>query len=143
MHDLAPAQIPMIYNPVPKDVTVVFVPGIYNELFDTEIFAKGLRALREQFGLRVLYADVDGRCSSGINSQKILERLKQDTQDRLDRGYPRPRYLMLGYSKGGVDSTEMLLLDEAFTRSQILGLDRLHPLIKEPVFWKWRTCLLH
>ena len=121
-HGISPATTPLIYNPMPKDVTVVFVPGIYNELFDTEIFSRGLSAIQGQLGLRVLYTDVDGRCSTSHNALDIVARLKQDTDDRLARGYEKPRYLILGYSKGGVDATEALLLDEEFTRSQILGL---------------------
>jgi hypothetical protein len=119
---LYPATFPLLYNPPSQDITIVYVPGIYNELFDTEIFSRGLRALQENLGLRVLYAEVDGRCSSAINSQKILSRLKEDTKARRDRGYATPRYLILGYSKGGVDSLEMLLLDPNFTRTQIAGL---------------------
>lgn len=120
--ELYPASFPLLYNPVPKDVTVVYVPGIYNELFDTEIFAKGLRGLGLDLGLRVLYVDVDGRCSSEHNSKMIYDQLQEDTRKRVARGYSTPKYLILGYSKGGVDSTEALLLDPKFTRSQILGL---------------------
>ncbi|MBC7692088.1 MAG: DUF3047 domain-containing protein [Methylotenera sp.] len=121
-HDISPASLPLIYNSVPKDLTVVFVPGVYNELFDKEIFAKGLRSLRDELGLRVIYADVDGRCSSEINSQQILDLMKKDASNRMQRGYSKPKYLILGYSKGGVDSTQALLLDESFTRSSIAGL---------------------
>ncbi len=119
---VAPATIPLLYNPAPDDVTVVYVPGIYNELFDHEIFSRGLRAIRERLGVRTLYADVDGRCSSGRNALEIVDLLRRDTRRRFERGYPRPRYLLLGYSKGGVDATEALLVDTALTRSQIAGL---------------------
>lgn len=119
---VAPATVPLLYNPAPDDVTVVYVPGIYNELFDHEIFSRGLRAIRERLGVRTLYADVDGRCSSGRNALEIVELLRRDTRRRLERGYPRPRYLLLGYSKGGVDATEALLVDTLLTRSQIAGL---------------------
>ena len=125
IHDLSPVTFPRIYDPnlsKMANLTVVFVPGIYNELFDHEIFSKGLRSLQENLGVRVLYVDVDGRCDSGTNAQMILSQLKADTQLRHDRGYVTPRYMILGYSKGAVDVTEALLLDENFTRNQILGL---------------------
>lgn len=119
---VAPATVPLVYNPLPDDVTVVYVPGIYNELFDREIWSRGLRAVRERLGVRTLYADVDGRCASAYNAERLVALLRADTRRRLERGYARPRYVVLGYSKGGVDATEALLLDTAFTRAQIAGL---------------------
>ncbi len=121
-HKLWPAPTPLFYNPVTQSTTVVFIPGTYNELFDQEIFARGLRSLRETLGARAIYADVDGRCSTEINAKALLTFLKQDSQQRIARGYALPRYLIVGYSKGAVDATELLLLEKAFTRSQILGL---------------------
>jgi hypothetical protein len=122
LSSLSPATFPLLYNPASQEITVVFIPGIYNELFDTEIFSRGLRALREQLGLRVIYAPVDGRCSSRFNSRVLYQFLKEDTVQRMNRGHVKPHYVLLGYSKGGVDATEALLVDRSFTRSQILAL---------------------
>lgn len=124
VHKLAPAPVPVFYDELnpPEDLAFVFVPGIYNELFDQEIFARGLRALQENMNVRVIYADVDGRCGSGTNAKKILERLKLDTKQRLSRGYALPRYILAGYSKGGVDLAQMLLLDTSFSKQQVQAL---------------------
>lgn len=121
---LSPAPVAPFYDHpmIPSDLALVFVPGIYNELFDKEIFARGLRALEQNFNVRTLYVDVDGRCGSDINSKQILEALKEDQRSRLERGYPSPRYIIFGYSKGGVDATEMLLLDTNFSKEHVQAL---------------------
>ena len=117
-----PAAIPMLYDPELSDITVVLVPGIYGELFDGELWQRGLRAVRERLGVRTMSVRVDGRCSSAINATTLLRGLRDDTRRRLERGYARPRYLLIGYSKGGVDATEALLADSAFAHQQVAAL---------------------
>ncbi len=117
-----PAVIPLLYDPDLSNVTVVLVPGIYGELFDGELWQRGLRAVRERLGVRTLSVRVDGRCSSAINATTLLRGLRDDTRRRLERGYAKPRYLLVGYSKGGIDATEALLADSAFAHAQVAAL---------------------
>lgn len=117
-----PARMPLLYDPDLGDVTVVYVPGIYTELFDQEIWSRGLRAVRDRLGVRTLTIPVDGRCGARVNSAQIVTALREDTERRRLRGYTRPRYLILGYSKGGVDATEALLVAPHLARSQIAAL---------------------
>ncbi len=117
-----PATIPLMYNPDLSGITVVLVPGIYGELFDGELWQRGLRSVRERLGARTVSLRVDGRCSSAINARSLLRGLRDDTRRRLERGYPKPRYLLVGYSKGGIDATEALLADSAFARDQVAAL---------------------
>lgn len=117
-----PATIPLLYDPDLSDVTVVLAPGIYGELFDGELWQRGMRSVRERLGVRTFTARMDGRCSSGINAVALRSALRDDTRRRLERGYAKPRYVLIGYSKGGVDATEMLLADSAFARDQVVAL---------------------
>ncbi|MBL0173045.1 MAG: DUF3047 domain-containing protein [Gemmatimonadaceae bacterium] len=117
-----PAAIPLLYDPELSGITVVLVPGIYGELFDGEIWQRGLHAVRERLGVRTMSVRVDGRCSSTINASTLLRGLRDDTRRRIERGYARPRYLLIGYSKGGVDATEALLADSVFAHQQVAAL---------------------
>lgn len=116
------ATVPMLYDAPPADLAIVYVPGIFGELFDDEIWRRGLRALREQLGARVIPAGTDGRCSATDNATRLLATLHRDTRHRLERGYARPRYLIVGYSKGGVDAAEALARDTTLADSQIVAL---------------------
>ena len=117
-----PATIPLLYDPALSDITVVLVPGIYGELFDGELWQRGLRSVRERLGVRTMTVNVDGRCSSAINATALLSGLRDDTRRRLERGYARPRYLLIGYSKGGVDAMDALLADSVLAHQQVAAL---------------------
>lgn len=117
-----PATIPLLYNPDLRNVTVVLIPGIYGELFDGELWQRGLHSVRDKLGVRTLTVHADGRCSATRNAVTIRQALRDDTKRRLDRGYTRPRYLLVGYSKGGIDATEALLGDSVFAREQVDAL---------------------
>jgi hypothetical protein len=117
-----PAQPALLYDRDVSATTLVYVPGIYGELFDGEIWSRGLRGVRERLAMRTLTVPVDGRCSAPVNGRRIVEALHADTRRRLERGHPRPRYLIVGYSKGGVDATEALLMDRGLAREQVSAL---------------------
>lgn len=117
-----PAPIPLLYDPELSDVTVVLIPGIYGELFDGELWQRGMRSVRERLGVRAMSVRADGRCSSAINARTLQSALRDDTRRRLERGYARPRYLLVGYSKGGIDATEMLLADSLLAQEQVAAL---------------------
>jgi triacylglycerol esterase/lipase EstA (alpha/beta hydrolase family) len=117
-----PATVPLLYDPSIGDVAVVLIPGIYGELFDQEIWTRGMRAVHDRLGLRTFTIPVDGRCSSGLNAARIVSALHDDTRRRLVRGYTTPRYLLVGYSKGGIDATEALLLDRRLASEQVAAL---------------------
>ncbi len=117
-----PSTIPLLYDPHLSDVTVVLVPGIYGELFDHELWTRGLHAVHDKLGVRTVTVGADGRCSAAINAVTVLRALTSDTRRRVERGYTRPRYLLIGYSKGGIDATRALLADSAFAHAQIAAL---------------------
>lgn len=110
VRSVQPLVFPLFYNPRLNGITVVYIPGIYGELFDAEIWSRGMKSVRERLGARTLSLPIDGRCRSEINARDIVAALRADTKRRLERGYARPQYLLLGYSKGGIDATQALLL---------------------------------
>ncbi|WP_434478864.1 hypothetical protein [Gemmatimonas sp.] len=116
------ATVPLLYDAPLRDVTVVYAPGIFGELFDREIWQRAVRSVRERLGVRIVNAGTDGRCSARDNATMLLSTLKRDTERRLSRGYPTPRYLIIGYSKGGVDASEALLRDHALAEQQVIAL---------------------
>jgi len=123
--DLYPEKIKLYYgekNNAKKNLTIVYVPGIYSSIFDGEIFQMGLDSLTNDLGVRVITAPVFSACSSRYNGKIILDFIKEDMSYLKARGRSEQDYLILGYSKGGVDSLSALLLDKKFTREKILGL---------------------
>lgn len=125
VEQVAPTQIPWLYNPGLKPMmgtTLVYVPGIYSDLFDGEIFREGLDALVHRFGLRVITAPVSSACSSSYNGGLIGEFLREDLQKQLALGRSAPRYFILGYSKGGMDALHAFVQDPNFVRERVQGL---------------------
>ena len=116
------ARVPTLYDRDLPDLAIVYVPGIFGELFDDEIWRRGLRSVRERLGLRIITANTDGRCSAADNATQLLRQLRDDTRRRVARGYAVPRYVIVGYSKGGVDATEALVRDTALAMQQVAAL---------------------
>ncbi len=117
-----PTPLTKIYNDKLKDVTIVYISGIYNSIFDKEIFSLGLNALSDELGLRVIQPPVESLCASDYNSEIIAQFLKEDTISRQQKGLTPQKYLLLGYSKGGVDALHFILNNAKFTSESILGL---------------------
>jgi hypothetical protein len=125
--ELAPTSFPVFY-PAHKEkvdlehLTIVYVPGIFNDIFNNEIFGQGLAALKNNMGLRVISPPVQSNCAASFNGKIMMDYLKQDVQYRADRGLSQQKYFIIGYSKGGVDSMNAFLEDQEFVKQKILGL---------------------
>lgn len=117
-----PTPLTKIYNQKLEDLTIVYVPGIYNSIFDKEIFSLGLNALRDDLGLRVIQPPVESTCSSEINADIILDYLRQDFKARTQRGHAAPRYLFISYSKGAVDTLHAFLKSPNFISGYVKGM---------------------
>ena len=81
----------------------------------SSLWRRGIRAVRERLGVRAMSVRVDGRCSAAYNAVA----LRDDTRRGRERGYEQPRYLLLGYSKGGIDATQALLADSAWAKRRL------------------------
>ncbi len=122
-HRIEPEVPPLFYpTSIASDVAVVLVPGIYDELFDGELWQRGLKAVHDRLGVRTFTVPVDGRCSAEHNAPVLRNALRADMQRRRARGYGSSRYLLIGYSKGGVDATEMLRADSGFAHDHVAAL---------------------
>lgn len=117
-----PTPLEKLYNNKIKTTTIVYVPGIYNSLFDKEIFHLGLAALKEDLGLRVISPPVESICAADYNGDIILNYLKTDRRQRLERGFPEPSYMILGYSKGTIDVLHAMTKEPAFFSKHVHSL---------------------
>lgn len=122
--ELYPVKFDLLREPVlpESNVTFVYVPGIYNSLFDDEIFRSGLEHLKNQWGLRILSPKTFSTCSSPVNGKIILDEMKKDFESQVNLGRAPPSYFVLGYSKGGVDSLHGFTLDPQFVSEHVHGL---------------------
>ncbi len=116
---LYPTPIAELYPADLKNTTIVYIPGVYNSIFDKEIFSLGLAAIREELGLRVISPPVESTCSSEFNARIILNYLKEDQRLEKERGNKEPSYLFLGYSKGAVDGLHALVKAPEFASLNI------------------------
>lgn len=119
---ISPQPLNLIYTKSPEKLTVVYVPGTYNGIFDQEIFSLGLLTLKEDLGLRVLKAPMLSACSSEVNGDILLRFLKEDQLRFTERKESPPKYLLWGYSKGTVDALYALIKDKDFALKNIKGL---------------------
>lgn len=117
-----PTALTKIYNQKLEDLTIVYVPGIYNAIFDKEIFSLGLNALSDELGLRVIQPPVESTCGSEVNADIILKYLSKDFKDRTQRGHAAPRYLFVSYSKGAVDTLHAFLKRPSFVSTYVKGM---------------------
>ncbi len=120
---LSPQKVDLYYGAVPSsDVTVVYVSGIYDTVFDGTIFRPAMDRLVQLLGVRVIKSDVISTCSPKINGQRLMAQLKEDYRQRIIRGFNAPQYVLLGYSKGGLDSLSAFTFDPQFVRQHIKAL---------------------
>lgn len=117
-----PTSLSKIYNRQLGPVTIVYVPGIYNAIFDQEIFSLGIQALKDDLGLRVLQPPVESTCSSEYNAGIIRNYLEEDARARTARSQPPARYLFLSYSKGAVDTLHFFLSMPSFVSDRVIGM---------------------
>lgn len=104
-----------------EDLTIVYVPGIYNSIFDREIFSLGLNALADERGLRVIQPPVESTCAADVNGDIIADFLRNDYKTRIARGMKAPKYLILGYSKGAVDTLQFFVKNPQFVSTNVKG----------------------
>lgn len=116
-----PTPLTKIYNESVDDLTIVYVPGIYNSIFDKEIFSLGLNSLMDEMGLRVIQPPVESTCASDVNADIILNYIREDIKTRRERGHSSPRYLILGYSKGAVDTLTAFTKNPSLISNYVKG----------------------
>ncbi len=120
---LHPQKLPLFYGGYPDDeVTVVYVSGIYDTIFDGTIFRPAMDNLKHLLGVRVIKSDVISTCSPKLNGKRLIKQVKRDYENRIRRGFKAPKYVFLGYSKGGIDTLAAFSEDPEFVRKHVLSL---------------------
>lgn len=124
LRDIYPEKVPLLWSTdVPQsNLTLVYIPGIYNSLFDGEIFRSGLDHLKNKWGMRIISPNVFSTCSSQVNGKIIMDEIKKDYAWQIGLGKKSPHYFILGYSKGGVDALHSFLQDKDFVARHVEGL---------------------
>lgn len=134
---IAPQDLTEIYRKLPENSTIVYVPGTYNGIFDEEIFSLGMLAVKDDLGLRTLMAPIKSACSSDVNADILLKFLKEDQRKFISRKQKPPRYILIGYSKGALDSLFAFVQDKKFVQESIQGLVAVaSPLKGSPILGK-------
>lgn len=116
-----PTPLTKIYDTKMDGITIVYVPGIYNSIFDKEIFSLGLNSISDELGLRVIQPPVESTCGADVNADIILKYLREDIKSRTQRGHASPRYLILGYSKGAVDTLNAFTKNPSMISTYVKG----------------------
>ena len=124
LREIYPEKFPLLWKPIlpGPEHTLVYVPGIYNSLFDDEIFRSGLDQLKNKWGMRILTPSVFSTCSSDVNGKIIMEEIRRDSAFQMSLGKKSPKYFVIGYSKGGVDALHGFTQDTKFVSQHIEGL---------------------
>ncbi|MES2527885.1 MAG: hypothetical protein V4598_12405 [Bdellovibrionota bacterium] len=124
LREIFPEKFSLLWEPkVPgEEFTLVYVPGIYNSLFDDEIFRSGLDHLKHKWGMRIITPSVFSTCSSQVNGKIIMDEIRKDADIQISRGKTSPKYFVMGYSKGGVDALHGFSQDTKFVSQYIEGL---------------------
>lgn len=99
------------------DCTIVLISGVFNEIFSTPAFERGVKHLQEKTGVKYICPKAPGTKSTEHNSQGIADQLKKYIKHN-----PNEKLWIISFSKGGVDSLHFLAQEPEFAEKYILGL---------------------
>lgn len=97
--------------------TIVLISGVFNELYKTAAFERGVQHLSNVTGIRYFVAETHGFKSSSYNTNLIRDQLFEYSNQ-----HPDEKLWILSYSKGGVDSLHFLLENAEWCEKNIAGL---------------------
>ena len=101
----------------PIKTTIVLVSGVFNELYRSAAFERGMLHLQEKFGIKYFVPRVHGRRGSTHNAQLLKTQL-----DEYVRDHPGEKLWILAHSKGGIDALHFLRRDTEFASNHIVGI---------------------
>lgn len=110
-HYHSPLEVPKI------DYTVCLISGVFNELFVTAAFEKGVKKLSAFNSFDFFTVDVHGRKDVKYNAKIIEKTLKQYTKEN-----PNKKIWILAYSKGGIDTLHFLKKNKDYANEYIKGI---------------------
>lgn len=97
--------------------TLVLVPGVLNEIFNTASFERGTKTLKRKHGFNYFVPRVHGTKGVKINARLIEEQLKE-----YIKTHPKEKLWLVAHSKGGLDSLHFLSHNRDFAEKYIVGL---------------------
>ncbi|MDC1173874.1 hypothetical protein OAT67_00630 [Bacteriovoracaceae bacterium] len=97
--------------------TIVLISGVFNEIFSTPAFERGVKHLQEKTGVKYICPKAHGTKSTEFNSKSIKEQLFKYIKQN-----PSEKLWIVSFSKGGVDSLHFLSQEKEFAEKYIIGL---------------------
>ncbi len=118
-----------------KNITIVLISGVFNEIFSTPAFQRGADFLFDKYQLKNININVSGVRDCKSNAETIKNEL-----DLYCKENPNEKLWLVSFSKGGLDSLHYLksqsqyhkkILGVSFIASPILGSEHVnHKVIK-------------
>jgi len=118
----SPLNFPKIFP------TVVLVSGVFNEIYKTAAFERGVAHAGKVCGLKYIVADTHGFEGSAYNctllEDKLLSYIEQNPDEKL---------WIIAYSKGGIDSLHFMHKNKDWSEKHIAGISTIaSPILGSP-----------
>ncbi|MFW5887596.1 MAG: hypothetical protein ACOCUH_02245, partial [Bacteriovoracia bacterium] len=97
--------------------TVVLIPGIFNEMYRTPPFERGVANTARLYDLKYFCCRTGGRKSPSENAEFIAEALFE----YIDK-HPQEQLWLVAYSKGAIDTLHFINNNPKFAEKHIIGL---------------------
>ena len=119
---ISPLELPKIFP------TIVLISGVFNELYKTAAFERGVRHAAKISNLRYFVAKTDGFEGAQYNSNLIENQLFEYHQN-----HPDEKLWIISYSKGGIDSLHFLRKNKDWCEKNVVGLSTIaSPILGSP-----------
>ncbi|MFG1500458.1 hypothetical protein ABMA70_09660 [Halobacteriovorax sp. XZX-3] len=98
------------------DITIVLVPGVFNELFSTPSFERACQHLKMNYNIKYYTPEVNGFDNCLKNSKSLRDQISQYVSE-----HPDEKLWLVAFSKGGLDSLHYLT-EYSKEQDSIIGL---------------------
>ena len=100
-----------------NNVTIVLVSGVLNEIFSTPAFKRGAEKLLDQFSIKHIALQVNGKKGAHANSLALKIQIEEYIKNNPDE-----RLWFFCFSKGGIDTLHFLKSKGEKLSSAIIGI---------------------
>jgi hypothetical protein len=119
---ITPLELPKIFP------TIVLISGVFNELYKTAAFERGVKHAAKISNLKYFVAKTDGFEGTAYNSTLIENQLFE-----YHKEHPDEKLWIISYSKGGIDSLHFLRKNKDWCEKNIVGLSTIaSPILGSP-----------
>ena len=117
-----PLNLPKIFP------TIVLISGVFNELYKTAAFERGVQHAAKISNLKYFVAKTDGFEGTKYNTDLIEKQLFEYHQNNPDE-----KFWIISYSKGGIDSLHFMRKNKDWCEKNIVGLSTIaSPILGSP-----------